>query len=273
MDKIFSQTGHIKDLDKDKGEMTAYVSTRTRDRSDEVLEPDCVDLKNFRKNPVVLWAHDYTMPPIGKAMWVRKDDVGVLAKFKFASTPLAQEIKTLYEEKVLNAFSVGFVPKESEDGDGEKKPRRTYKKWEMLEFSAVPVPANPDAISLAIQKGLIKTDEVKKALGILEEKPLQEFNDEEKEQELQKVVETSTTASISVGGQTISLYGLEDLTAENKILTEAKEALEKEITTLKYQIYQLIQEKQPPEITVRNFEARAIEIMNGVIRKATGKID
>jgi len=152
MDKmLMTFSSEIKGIDEKEGTLTAYVSTKARDRMDEVLLPDGADMRNYKKNPIVLFAHKYDEPPIGKALWIKNDGDGILAKVKFASTEFAQEIFSLFKEGIMNAFSVGFVPKLWEDGDGEKKARRTYTKWEMLEFSAVPVPANPEALALAIQ--------------------------------------------------------------------------------------------------------------------------
>lgn len=154
----------IKGIDEKENTLTAYVSTAARDRGDEVLEPGGADLKQFKANPVVLFAHNYHEPPIGKALWIKKDANGIIAKVKFATTEFAQEIFTLFKEGFMKAFSVGFIPKEWEDGDGKKSPRRTYKKWELLEFSAVPVPANPEALMLAMEKGLHISDTLKKEL-------------------------------------------------------------------------------------------------------------
>ena len=33
--------------------------------------------------------------------------------------------------------------------------------WELLEYSAVPIPENPGALTLALQKGLVKTSELR----------------------------------------------------------------------------------------------------------------
>ena len=157
-------TGEIKGIDEKERTLTAYISTGARDRMDEVLTPAGVDLRAYKKNPVVLWAHNYQQPPIGKALWVKKDGEGIVSKVKFANTEFAQEVFDLYKEGYMRAFSVGFIPKEHEDGDGKKSPRRTYTKWEMLEYSAVPVPANPEALTLAIQKGVLKSDKLKEQL-------------------------------------------------------------------------------------------------------------
>jgi HK97 family phage prohead protease len=243
----------IKGIDDNEQTLTAYISTDTRDRHGEVLDPQGLDKKNYEKNPVVLWAHDYSQPPIGRAMWTKKDGVGVLSKVKFASTPFAQEIFQLYKEKVLNTFSVGFMPKEWEDGDGEKKPRRTYTKWELLEYSAVPVPANPDAVALAIQKGLKISDATMKML---------QPKEEQAEEKAEEVINEKDS-------------GLEEILAENDQLNEKITGLEKENGELKYKYFNLLTELQrkPPEITVEMLEAKALDILNGVIRKAQGKVD
>ena len=81
--KMLTFSSEIKGIDEKEQTLTAYVSTGARDRMNEVLDPAGIDMSNYKKNPVVLWAHDYTKPPIGKAMWIKKDGVGVLSKVKF----------------------------------------------------------------------------------------------------------------------------------------------------------------------------------------------
>ena len=120
--------GEIKSIDEHEHTLTAYVSTGARDRMDEVLSPSGVDLKSFKKNPVVLWAHNYNQPPIGKALWIKRDGEGIVSKVQFAKTEFAQEIFNLYKDGFMKAFSVGFIPREHEDGDGKKTARRTYTK-------------------------------------------------------------------------------------------------------------------------------------------------
>lgn len=259
--KVFNS--EIKGIDEKEMTITALISTNGRDRSNEVLEAKGADLTNYRKNPVVLWAHDYETPPIGKALWVKRGPNGVLSKVKFASTEFAKEIFGLYKEGFLNAFSVGFIPKEMEDGDGEKKPMTTFKTWELLEFSAVPVPANPEALSLAMQKGIL-TKSVKEQL----EKEIEVISDEEevvkeepKEEEVVKEEESDEKA-------------FEDILGEIKQLQEEICYLRKENTDLRYDLYKTYVKSQEglSEIAVNNFAGKAVEIMDGVIRKATGKV-
>ena len=259
----------IKESDDKEMTLTAFISTGAIDRMKESLDPDGVDVGNYRKNPVVLWAHDYSMPPIGKAVWVKKADGGILSKVQFYNSDkalgeFAQEIYRMYKEKFLNAFSVGFIPKETEyakdaDRDNPKKPRITYKKWEMLEYSAVPVPANPEALQMAYTKGLIKSPIWKSILEQKEETIVQEFNNEETKKE-EEIVQTKVDA-------------LDELIAENTQLTEQLEASKKECLELRVKLFNQLTKEKTPEITVENLESKALEILNGVIRRHQGKLD
>ena len=67
----------------------------------------------------------------------------------------------------MNAVSVGFIPLEVEDRDDDKdkkgkkakQPRRRYIRQELLELSAAPVPANPEALQNAVTAGVITSKE------------------------------------------------------------------------------------------------------------------
>ena len=242
---------------KEDGTLEAAISSNAVDRMGEVLDPSGVDLRNYRKNPVVLWAHDYEKPPIAKALWVKRDGDRILSKLKFAPTEFAQEVKALYEQGFMNTFSVGFMPKEWVDGDGDKNPRRTYKSWELLEYSAVPVPANPEALALAMQKGIIKDPSWNDLITKKEEK-LQEFNNEEKEAE-----EVKDTKS------------LDELLAENKSLSDEIIRLQAENGDLRWKVYALTQDKQKRllEMAEENVVKKVEDVTLGVIRKLQGKLD
>ena len=138
-------------------------STEGQDRDGEVISVDGWDTKNYKKNPVFLWAHRYDQPPIGKSRKVWTDEGKLKFEVEFADKDtyeFADTIYRLFKGGFLKATSVGFVPKEWEDGDGDKAPRRTYKKQELLELSAVPVPSNPEALVQAREAGLITVKEL-----------------------------------------------------------------------------------------------------------------
>ena len=80
----------------------------------------------------------------------------LLATVEFAPTAFAQEVELLYRQRFLRAVSVGFRAREfsfrkGRDGsvDGVE-----YTRQELLELSAVPVPANPHALAKALEGGL-----------------------------------------------------------------------------------------------------------------------
>lgn len=163
-------TGEIKASNDDERTITALVSTEAIDRDHEVLSISGWQLKNYRKNPVVLFAHKYSEPPVAKSLWVKKDPDGLLAKMQFAETDFANDIYRMYKEKFMKAFSVGFIPFEVKDYSEEEQeagePRRRYLKQDLLEYSCVPVPANPEAVVQAMEKGLIKTKTLLDAFGV-----------------------------------------------------------------------------------------------------------
>jgi HK97 family phage prohead protease len=265
MDKmILSFNTEIKEFDEKERSLTALVSTATKDRMGEVLIPGGADLKNYNKNPVVLWAHDYSRPPIGKSMWTKRTQEGVLAKVKFASTPFADEIYQLYKGGFMKAFSVGFLPKEWEDGDGEKKPKRTFSKWEMIEFSAVPVPANPDALGLALKSGIQLSDEVKKLFE--EELPTVEeaIKSETKSEATTTVVNTDNDEYDDM---------LITLQEEIKIKDELIDTLAKENAELRSKLFGALQPKPVPEMSVEQIATLCEQQFNRAIRKYTGKLD
>ena len=135
--------------------LLALISAETLDRSSEVLLAGGAELDSYRRNPVLLWAHNPELPPIGRAVEISAEPgVGVWAVNEFAPTPFAQEIRELYEEGFLNAFSVGFRPLEIDArpvARGQRGP--TVLRWELVEQSAVAVPANPDALVAAAAAG------------------------------------------------------------------------------------------------------------------------
>ena len=169
-------------IDVEPGEraVVAVISTPAVDRDREVLLPKGADLTAFKKNPVVLWAHDYSAPPIGKAMWIKKTAEDIRAKIQFAKTNFAEEIFQLFQDGILKAFSVGFDPWASESHKPDEKEleanpewagvERIYTKWPLLEFSAVPIPANAEALAVAVSKGMDVSDALAVSFGTTAEK-------------------------------------------------------------------------------------------------------
>lgn len=162
------------------------ISSRAIDRDGEILDPKGGVFTDYLLNPVVLWAHDYSRPPIGSAEWVKSSADTVTAKTVYANTPFADEVYTLKKEGHLRAASVGFIALDTvwngERGWNETVQKYSEKwemkpkefdnvsalitKWLLLEYSDVPVPANPQALQAAVGKGFAVSAEMMKALGV-----------------------------------------------------------------------------------------------------------
>ena len=145
-------------------EIEMIGSTGSVDRDGEAIDPNGWDLKAFKKNPVILAQHNYQKPPIAKAKSVKLVDGKLMFRIEFSEegiNPEADIYRKLYKTGFMNASSVGFQPKEWEDGDGKKTPYRTFKKQELLELSLVSVPANSDALVTAKSKGIVSSEELK----------------------------------------------------------------------------------------------------------------
>lgn len=144
-----------------EGKYKVLASTSAIDRQGDSIDQNGWDLVNFLKNPVMPWAHKYDELPVAKVTSIGVTDQGLEAEFEFApaeGNPKAQQIKTLYDEGYLNAVSVGFIPKERNG--------KTITKAELLEISIVPVPANQEALRLAIKSlDISEIPEVKGAVS------------------------------------------------------------------------------------------------------------
>ncbi len=151
-----------KEVERSTRTMVVTISTRARDRAGDVIEPGGVRLERYLKNPVVLWAHDYAQRPLAKSLWVKLRGESIIAKPRFHdSTDLAREVYQLYAEGYLNAWSIGFIPEDwKESGKGF-----LVTKWDLLEYSAVPVPANPEALTVALKEKRITSPVLCRALG------------------------------------------------------------------------------------------------------------
>lgn len=129
--------------------ITFVLSTDDVDRHGDVVSADGWVLDSYRDNPVLLWAHDYRKPAIGRAVKVWVEPHRLLAKMEFAPTPFAQEVASLYRSGFQWGVSVGFKPLRYEERRDEKTGAflgLRFLEQELLEVSAVPVPANRSAL-------------------------------------------------------------------------------------------------------------------------------
>lgn len=150
----------IKSIDSAKRQIEFIISTAAVDRYGDIVEVSGWDLKSYKANPVVLFGHNSSIPPIGKAIKTWKDGDALRSVAEFMPQDIsafAHSIFRMYEEKFLRAVSVGFKPTKYErlkDEEGNETWAYRFLKQELLEFSAVPIPANPEALVAAREKGI-----------------------------------------------------------------------------------------------------------------------
>lgn len=156
--------GIFKTKAEEMGERTVRfkISSEVVDRDGDILIAKGCDFTNFAKNPQFLAFHNYREYPLGipKNWGVEGDSVYCDVYF-----PKLEELATdaeqasekaklvdftyhCYKTGMLNAVSVGFIPKEASP---LKEGGKEITEWELLEFSAVSVPANQDALAQAVK--------------------------------------------------------------------------------------------------------------------------
>lgn len=167
LESVSSQTKELRPSEK---AVVVTISTRARDRHGDIVDPEGVRLERFRRNPVVLYAHDYEALPIARSMWERVRDGELIAKPQFhLETELSREVWALVEKGVLSAWSIGFMPEEWEPAPGGRGFR--IRKWDLLEYSSVPVPANFEALTRELKERRITAPALVKSLEPLGLKP------------------------------------------------------------------------------------------------------
>lgn len=164
--KLFTHA--VKSIDEEARKATFVISTDEKDRTGEVVEQSW-DLENYKKNPIVLFGHDASKPGyvLGKATEIVSDKDGdkniTLGTVQFAEEGTSEDADTVWKlvkQGILRTVSVGFIPhtfkKLADDDDTD-----VLADNELLEFSIVPIPANPSAVALALGDGSIEEKDAK----------------------------------------------------------------------------------------------------------------
>lgn len=148
----------MKAFDLEARTIDFIISTGAVDRMKDSVAVDGWDYAAYLRAPVVLWCHDSSQPPVGKALSVTKGKDALLSKAEFMDrdlSPFADSIFRMYQGKFLTAVSVGFIPKSySFSSDKGREYGVDFKTQELLEYSCCPVPANPEALVAARAAGI-----------------------------------------------------------------------------------------------------------------------
>ncbi len=134
--------------------LVVRITSPAPDRSKDTVQPTGMNANNYEKNPVVLYAHNYADIPIAKCNNLKVTDEGILASVEFPQEGVyakADTVYAMYKGGFLNAWSIGFMPTDYDEND---QGGYNFKEWELFEFSAVPVPDNPEALTVMRSKGI-----------------------------------------------------------------------------------------------------------------------
>ena len=127
------------------------IAARERSRNGDELNLRGINFTNYRKNPVVLWSHDsWGGIPIAKTLEIDHDDKGrIVADFQFNSEDeFAARVENAWNGGFIRAASIRFMPTkivEILDEQG-RVDRLRIEESDLLEWSLVPIPADPDAV-------------------------------------------------------------------------------------------------------------------------------
>ena len=159
MDKIFSLTSTFKSEQTEDGSVMirGMASTSDFDRAGDSISAEAWQkggLKNFEKNPIILFNHDYDRP-IGRATGMKAGPDGLELECKISKSAPGN-VAELVKDGVLGAFSVGFRVKDADyikETDG-----LMIKDAELFEVSVVSVPCN-QAATFSLAKSFDSVDE------------------------------------------------------------------------------------------------------------------
>lgn len=167
MEKIVYRYGELRALPENVEETRTVefiISDETKDRHGTVLPVDKWQLDNFNRNGIVGYQHnvyggDMCNAPnpddvIGKgSSYIEGRKLIGRVTFEPADiNPLAEKIFQKVKFGTLRATSVGFRPigdgryGEKDEGKGKKNETYYYDGMELVEFSIVNIPSNPNAV-------------------------------------------------------------------------------------------------------------------------------
>lgn len=152
-------------ISKEARTIDFVISTSAIDRDTDIIDPNGWKLDHYLRNPVVLWAHDSSCPPVGKSIRTVVEGGKLISTCKFAPKEIsefADMIFQMYLEGYMNAVSVGFRALEYSYAEEDTRPwGMNFIRQELMEYSCVPVPSNPEALvdakNAGVDTSLLKT--------------------------------------------------------------------------------------------------------------------
>lgn len=128
------------------GGLKGYASTFANfDRVNErpVKGAFAASIPNFLKNGFIAVGHDWNSLPVATVTVANEDEHGLYLEAEFHSTPLAQEARTIAQERIERGKSVSLSIGYEVKADEYVEEGRLLKEIDLYEVSLVNVPANP----------------------------------------------------------------------------------------------------------------------------------
>jgi hypothetical protein len=137
------------------------ASTPTIDRYGTIIKPLGIDLRNYKKNPIFVWAHDSTggmfeKPSmeniLGTTKEMTKTKTAFDANVEFAEeevNPKGHRALMMVKAGLINATSIRFRPTKWHEEEIQGKRITVFDKTELLDIALVPLPGNPETLALA----------------------------------------------------------------------------------------------------------------------------
>lgn len=160
--QLRSFQAEVDDVNKSDRTIVAKISVGCVDRYNTVISPDGIDVRDYVKNPCVLFEHgrDITRGsmPVGKNLWIKVDKSGtgrLIAKTKFRDDDFSQALWECYSDGTLRGWSVSVLPTDFSAPSKEEIRSRPdlercetiFRKSILAEYSCVAVPGCQEALT------------------------------------------------------------------------------------------------------------------------------
>lgn len=157
MDTVY-KASELKQVEDDQYEFIA--SDESVDRYGDIVRADGWELKNYKRNPIVLFQHQSSNPVgISTKAWI--ESKALLCRIKLAAegtSPFIDSLRKLLAQRIIRAVSVGFRPTKPpnyvRDEQNDRVTGYEFIGQELLEISLVTVPANANALNMAKSFGV-----------------------------------------------------------------------------------------------------------------------
>lgn len=158
--------------------ITARVNVASVDRYRTVIDPGSLQTAAFMRNPVVLWEHGEDPArgtlPVGRCLDIRRTRRETIARTQFHDDEFSLALWRLYEAEICRGWSIHAGADWDRTGRPDASELRDHPDWkgaelvyrnaDLYEFSAVAVPGNADALTIAVTRGLALPDSVRRSL-------------------------------------------------------------------------------------------------------------